>query len=183
MGEPSWDGDIAWNSLLHNDTFRIKEEEAKRLDFTGHVRAKKGGYAGIIGVFHNLHCLRRLRQTLYADYYYPNQTEAQRERDWHHNTHCLESLRTSIMCHPYLTVFPYYWSGIIEHDLSAPPNAKRECINWNRVQRLSNERALRYSDIVEKDSDAGMETNLTSDATIQTNLTSDALMETSLTHV
>ena len=48
--------------------------------------------------------------------------------------HCLETLRTSVMCHPDLTMLPYFWSEIVGHALTPRPNAVRECVDWEALQ-------------------------------------------------
>ncbi|KAK5950144.1 hypothetical protein OHC33_008859 [Knufia fluminis] len=46
-------------------------------------------------VFHQLHCLDRIRKTFHAEHYFPNDTEA--ELIWHRE-HCIDHLRQGIMC-------------------------------------------------------------------------------------
>ncbi|KAL9122791.1 MAG: hypothetical protein Q9187_000653 [Circinaria calcarea] len=85
MGEPNRESDKAWNDLLHPHGLRVFADEAARLDITESVSLPNGDFATITGFDHNLHCLRRLRQTIHESYYYPNITAEQRESNKEHN--------------------------------------------------------------------------------------------------
>uniref|UniRef100_A0A093VQ74 Uncharacterized protein n=1 Tax=Talaromyces marneffei PM1 TaxID=1077442 RepID=A0A093VQ74_TALMA len=73
FGEPSYESDIAWNKLIRPRSFRLHHDEAIRLNLTDSILAQPGeDFATELGIIHNLHCLRRIRQMLYPDYYYPD---------------------------------------------------------------------------------------------------------------
>lgn len=55
-----------------------KEDPAERLELT------QGGYLGSLGVFHELHCLRRLYWHMYDDIYFANMTAEDREYEKEH---------------------------------------------------------------------------------------------------
>jgi hypothetical protein len=44
----------------------------------------QGGYLGSLGVFHELHCLRRLYWHMYEEIYFANMTETDREDERGH---------------------------------------------------------------------------------------------------
>ncbi|OKL61612.1 hypothetical protein UA08_03613 [Talaromyces atroroseus] len=142
FGPPSDESERAWNRLIHPHGLQVFPEEAKHLNASRTVVMKNGNSLFMLGVYHNLHCLRRIRQTLQADHYYPNMTAEQKENDLEHSSHCLEALRTSMMCHPDLTTNRFYWSNRPWHDLSVRPDVKRECVNWDRLETFMRERRL-----------------------------------------
>lgn len=148
FGPPSDDSERAWNRLIHPHGLQVFPDEAKHLDASRTVVMKNGNSLFMLGVYHNLHCLRRIRQTLQADYYYPNMTAEQRENDLEHSSHCLEALRTSMMCHPDLTTNRFYWSHRPWHDLSVRPDVERECVNWERLESFIRERRYDPGDIL-----------------------------------
>jgi hypothetical protein len=43
-----------------------------------------GGYLGTIGVYHGLHCLRRLYWQLHEETYFPNRSADRRDREIEH---------------------------------------------------------------------------------------------------
>ncbi|KAK8150887.1 hypothetical protein G3M48_004564 [Beauveria asiatica] len=54
------------------------------------------GYLGTLNVYHELHCLKRLHQYTYTDYYFRDLTH---ELNRLHNEDCIDFLRRSSMCH------------------------------------------------------------------------------------
>jgi hypothetical protein len=103
-GKPSEQLDKAWHDLLNGKTAQhvnisrhylilIDEnillepeyiEHYKRLDTT--VEVPEGGrYIGTLNVFHELHCLKRIHQFMYSDYYFPDISEHQRDFNRLHN--------------------------------------------------------------------------------------------------
>ncbi|PQE28243.1 tat pathway signal sequence protein [Rutstroemia sp. NJR-2017a WRK4] len=148
---PNEASERAWNELIHpnrNHGIRLSREEAARLGIKKSILLSDGDLAVILGVHHNLHCLRRLRQSFFPAYYYPNWTAEARERDNRHNLHCLEALRTSMICQPDLAPLPFYWSGNAEHEMNVSPEVKRECIDWGRLSGYLRGRGYRKEELV-----------------------------------
>ncbi|KAG4031602.1 hypothetical protein MFRU_009g03620 [Monilinia fructicola] len=151
MGEPCDESERAWNKLIHPNRghgVRLYREEAARLDINKSILLPDNNFAVILTVHHNLHCLRRLRQSFFSDHYYPNWTEEDRADDRHHALHCLESLRSSMICQPDLAPLPYYWSGNIRHDMNASPQSKRECVNWDVFSEYLKGRSYQRSEMI-----------------------------------
>ncbi|CCD45412.1 hypothetical protein BofuT4_P044300.1 [Botrytis cinerea T4] len=133
MGEPCDESERAWNNLIHPNRghgVRLYREEAAKLDINKSILLQDNNFAVILTVHHNLHCLRRLRQSIFPEHYYANWTDEDREDDRHHQLHCLESLRSSMICQPDLAPLPYYWSGNVRHDMNASPQSKLPFKNW-----------------------------------------------------
>jgi len=148
FGSPSDASERAWNEVIHLHGLQFSPEEVEHLNNTDTLLLENGNYLFILGLYHNLHCMRRIRQTLQADHYYPDMTAEQRQHDREHTGHCLEAIRTSIMCHPDLTPNRYYWSGRPWHDLSVHPAFTRECVNWSILEDFVNERGYDPDTIV-----------------------------------
>ncbi|KAK4059869.1 hypothetical protein Trihar35433_10413 [Trichoderma harzianum] len=74
-GPPSPEIDSAWEEITAGRYFRITAEEA--IEAFGSAsdvywNDKVGGYMAGIDMFHALHCLNRLRQSFWPDYYPPS---------------------------------------------------------------------------------------------------------------
>ncbi|KAM3075817.1 hypothetical protein ACMFMG_007944 [Clarireedia jacksonii] len=151
MGEPCNESEAAWNELIHpgrQHGVRLYRDEAAMLDINKSILLPDNNFAVILTVHHNLHCLRRLRQTFYEEQYYPDWTDEEREHNREHSLHCLESLRTSMICQPDLAPLPYYWSGNEWHSMNASPQVKRECVNWDVFSEYLKSRSYNKSDLV-----------------------------------
>ncbi|CAD6448136.1 c1c74cc1-913f-4505-b64d-bfc8e105fdce [Sclerotinia trifoliorum] len=151
MGEPCDESERAWNRLIHPNRghgVRLYREEAARLDINKSILLPDNNFAVILTVHHNLHCLRRLRQSFFPEHYYANWTDEDRADDRHHALHCLESLRSSMICQPDLAPLPYYWSGNIRHDMNASPQSKRECVNWDVFSEYLKGRSYHRSEMI-----------------------------------
>jgi hypothetical protein len=60
------------------DLLATNEDPTERLELV------QGGYLASLGVFHELHCLRRLYWHMYEDIYFANTTKADREDERGH---------------------------------------------------------------------------------------------------
>ncbi|KAL9620549.1 MAG: hypothetical protein Q9160_004910 [Pyrenula sp. 1 TL-2023] len=82
-GSPGAEVDEAWSALLAPMNIRVSAEELARNNRTS-VRLQsgdeEGGYMAWLGIFHELHCVKLLRQWKYKEHYYPDIDEA-RHRD------------------------------------------------------------------------------------------------------
>lgn len=148
MGEPSDESEKAWNSLMRARGIGLKPADAARLNITDSVMLANGNFALLPAVSHNLHCIRRLRQSMYASHYYPNLTQAQSDAYRHHTLHCLEALRTSVMCHPDLTPLRYYWSHVLDHEISVTPDVAQQCVEWNYLTAFLMKFRYNHTDLV-----------------------------------
>ncbi|KAI9823489.1 MAG: hypothetical protein M1819_001343 [Sarea resinae] len=85
LGPPSDEGDAAWLALYnHNSLTQIPASDAKRLpNATAEIPEKPGHYVVGLDVFHQLHCLNRIRKLLYPDRYPEKILDA--ENRWTHD--------------------------------------------------------------------------------------------------
>lgn len=107
-GEPSPESDHAWHDLMENMTIRVSREELEAGDQTS-VALPEGGFMAWLGVFHELHCVKMLREWKYRDHYHPNLTEEEVSHKEIHADHCLEMLRSASMCHTDLSLTTFKW--------------------------------------------------------------------------
>ncbi|KAF1962131.1 hypothetical protein CC80DRAFT_487667, partial [Byssothecium circinans] len=79
-GKPRPEHDEAWAKLIEPITIKVSQKE---LDIIGEesIALKDGsGFIAETAVYHELHCIKRIRRHLYLDHYYPNMTEDARLR-------------------------------------------------------------------------------------------------------
>ncbi|KAK6840481.1 hypothetical protein PG995_016235, partial [Apiospora arundinis] len=57
--KPREDIDAAWDHLIRFQNLRFSAEEMHRLNLSSIAYSRGGGYNGMMGVFHQLHCLVR----------------------------------------------------------------------------------------------------------------------------
>ncbi|KAI0394338.1 hypothetical protein F5Y17DRAFT_428020 [Xylariaceae sp. FL0594] len=88
-------------------------------------------FAGL-SVFHELHCLKRLRQYTWADHYFPNLTEEEKHLNRLHTDHCLEILRQASMCRADTALFTIVWTEGSRYP-SADFSQEHECANFDKV--------------------------------------------------
>ncbi|BCS27851.1 oxidase ustYa family protein [Aspergillus puulaauensis] len=107
---PSDEVDAAWHDWLrdHDRLIRVSGGKVKELGLPEAVElyADPGNYAYGLGVYHQMHCLSRLRKSFYPDRYYPNATQ---HEILHHTSHCFDVLRQAILCHGDVSLV-YWWN-------------------------------------------------------------------------
>ncbi|PQE31302.1 Tat pathway signal sequence protein [Rutstroemia sp. NJR-2017a WRK4] len=157
FGEPTYESDRAWNALIYrlfdtshpiispmlvliiirNSEFRVHRDEAVRLNITDSILVQPGeDFGTMLGALHNLHCLRRIRQMLYPDYYYPDASPEETEHNRVHAFHCLESIRTSVQCYLDLNPHPYFRSKNKYHPVTVSSKVTRQCTDWQALQQI-----------------------------------------------
>ena len=149
-GAPSRDSNAAWDRLQQVRGVAVTSEEASRLNLpaTG-LLAGNGTTATLLGVQHNLHCVRFVRQVLHPSYYYLNQTVAEREERITHAGHCLEALRQSVMCTPDLTPRSVSWEDDEKGNIAVNPSVKLECLDWSSLVGWMRGRMYNLNDLWE----------------------------------
>ncbi|ORX96236.1 hypothetical protein BCR34DRAFT_460484, partial [Clohesyomyces aquaticus] len=102
-----------------------------------------GGYLGSLGVYHELHCLRRLYWNTHPETYFPNMTESQREYERGHSRHCIEALRRSLMCTANTALYTFKWDEYNTHSKQVlVSNAKRQCVKWEPLHKWASARSV-----------------------------------------
>ncbi|MCJ1327360.1 hypothetical protein MMC10_004029 [Thelotrema lepadinum] len=149
-GPPRPKLDEAWHNLLKNDNIKIPESSLHALDLTSiHVEGSSEVLASL-SAFHALHCLKKIRQMTYKEYYHANKSSAAMTREIAHSDHCIEYVREYITCKPDLSFITYHWiNDTAQHpdepQVSYPTtwdHALHECANWEAVDAWAGERRI-----------------------------------------
>ncbi|KAH8434518.1 oxidase ustYa family protein [Aspergillus melleus] len=139
-GEPSPEIDRAWSDLLRGGMVKISEDELRKMNKTS-IELKDGsGYLGYLETIHMLHCVKRIYQYQYPDYYAG--LEDLHAFEPGHWDHCLEVLRQGILCNADITVNTYYWKSATE--IHGNRTGTRKCTNWERIQEWAIDRAVEF---------------------------------------
>ncbi|KAG4438774.1 hypothetical protein IFR05_005751 [Cadophora sp. M221] len=136
---PSPEVDDAWASLFRYANIRVTKDE---VEHTGRPSIElsdgSGDYFGTLDVYHQLHCLKYIRQYVHQDYYTVRDTNVP-VKD--HVNHCIEMLRQVVMCKADTALMTYEWLP----DFPGPwPNfgIQHECVNWEKIDNWSKERSI-----------------------------------------
>ncbi|PVH72016.1 hypothetical protein DL98DRAFT_612114 [Cadophora sp. DSE1049] len=127
-GLPSPAVDDAWHSLLEGLNIAFEPSEADLGNSTFQWPGS-GDYFSGLEVFHSLHCLNRLREALYPEYYNtpPNSNNPSRQN---HLGHCINHLRQAIQCHSDLTPMEWY---LIGNRIILKTDTSHMCRNFDRI--------------------------------------------------
>ncbi|KAJ7452806.1 hypothetical protein FB451DRAFT_1409109 [Mycena latifolia] len=132
--------DEMWDNLYNGGISRITKEEAARLP-------NKTQALVILGVFHELHCLNKIRMALDPDYYpearvsttsnfIPSQKDATL-----HISHCLDYLRQAAMCHGDTSAVVLQWD-YSENKVKTAVNVAHTCRKFDKLQDWAKERMM-----------------------------------------
>ena len=142
IGVPSPKVDGAWNTLFGNMSLRFTAEELARTSQSS-VALPDGGHLAWLGVYHELHCVKVLRQANYREHYHPNLTDQELRDLQVHADHCIDQLREALMCHgdtESLTTF--IWSDRWEKPLLSPQRPQHRCLDWDAMVASMRERIV-----------------------------------------
>ncbi|KAI0907414.1 hypothetical protein F4824DRAFT_391668 [Ustulina deusta] len=144
-GYPSPVSDAAWNALIEGINLKIFPEEMSKLDQTSLEMKDGTGYLATLGVYHELHCIKRLRRWFYRDYYYPNATELEYNERMTHAEHCLEFIRQAAVCHGDITITSFKWLHDAAGHVIEPTTkegALHRCVRWDRLSDWAKSRRV-----------------------------------------
>ncbi|KAH9225908.1 hypothetical protein K456DRAFT_1743165 [Colletotrichum gloeosporioides 23] len=141
-GEPRPEVDQAWKDLLQYNNIRVSDGWVHRWGREHEaVKLPDGGYLGMLSVFHELHCIKRLYQTLSPEYYFPNATDKEIAINREHNQHCLEVLRMGAACRGDISIITHMWT-----DKDAQPivnqTAPHQCVDFSKVMEYSRDNTV-----------------------------------------
>ncbi|KAH7069969.1 hypothetical protein BKA63DRAFT_92591 [Paraphoma chrysanthemicola] len=145
-GLPSPKIDTAWHHLLEPTTIRVTASELARSNQSSIELPVGGGYMAWLGVFHELHCIKMIRQWVYRDYYHPNLTSDDFEELSIHADHCLDILRSAAMCHGDTTLTTFGWANKSKPMLNTRPIDHR-CVDWSELMKSVEERVVGREEI------------------------------------
>ncbi|QKX64647.1 uncharacterized protein TRUGW13939_11823 [Talaromyces rugulosus] len=127
-GPPSDELDHAWHQLFINSNVRVTADDLAQINKTSvPVTDDKGGFYAIPDVYHQLHCLKFLRQVIYKDYY-----NIEKPTTPIHIDHCIDNLRQNLMCKGDVSLVTFSW---VDNDRAPKPNfeVEHECVNWEKM--------------------------------------------------
>ncbi|KAK4107237.1 hypothetical protein N656DRAFT_849603 [Canariomyces notabilis] len=162
--EPSDELDMAWKDLLYAINIRITPSELDELgeNKTNRVQVNGGDYAGVLGVYHHLHCLNNLRRLIHWDYYGPRLANTKHPEGFakEHSNHCIDAMRQTLLCHANTAIYTVEYTGNprspVGRDLKS--RAVTKCVNWDALNGWARQRALvpgQYSYILRPTNQAG----------------------------
>ncbi|KAI0392419.1 hypothetical protein F5Y17DRAFT_459925 [Xylariaceae sp. FL0594] len=136
VGPPSPEIDAAWEHIIPGEAMDLMGEEAKTI--VGTTYQKPGGWwVQGVEVFHQLHCLNRIRKTLDIDYYGMND-------DPHtyrlHLEHCIDALRQSFMCTADISGFQVEWNEKFHRARPVFGGITHTCRNFEKIRAWAAER-------------------------------------------
>ncbi|KAF7345278.1 hypothetical protein MSAN_01904500 [Mycena sanguinolenta] len=140
--------DLMWSDLYNYGVSRITKEEAARLPNKTHaIPGDPGHYIAELDVFHNIHCLNKVRMALDPDYYPDwristsnNYIPAQKDAT-EHISHCIDWLRQSIMCHVDTSVIVWQWNSRA-NESQVKGNVAHTCRRFDKITEWAKERVL-----------------------------------------
>ncbi|KGO69687.1 Protein of unknown function DUF3328 [Penicillium italicum] len=141
-GNPRPEIDKNWHDLLNAENIIIEPEVMKHYgrEDIGVALPEGGGYIGTLNVYHELHCIKRLYQFSYPEYYFPNMTKEENEVNRLHNEHCLDFLRQASMCHGDVGLITFQWSPTSR--IPVANATTHECVNWKAIDEWTKERTV-----------------------------------------
>ncbi|KAL8243965.1 hypothetical protein R6Q59_010223 [Mikania micrantha] len=134
-GKPNDANNAAWEYLYDFGLSRIPiESAAKLVNRTVPIPGDPGYYIVSLDVFHELHCLNKIRQLIWRGEPDPDDPAMQME----HIDHCIDMLRQNIMCSSDITPFPFIWNKELQR--SRPVGKiQRTCRDFEAVRRWAME--------------------------------------------
>ncbi|KAI0602836.1 hypothetical protein F4775DRAFT_587370 [Biscogniauxia sp. FL1348] len=143
-GEPRKELDDAWTELIKPMTIKISAQELAQLGEPSIALKDGSGYLAELAVFHELHCVKRIRHHLHLDYYYGNMTADEEARERDHMDHCLEYWREAAICRGDPTLATFQWH---EGRPFSKVHSVHECVNWDKLRRWAEDRMVDTSDL------------------------------------
>ncbi|KAI1203628.1 hypothetical protein F5X97DRAFT_340768 [Nemania serpens] len=140
VGGPTPQADKAWNDLIDLSNIKIPSSDIARAGLTSIPIPDEPDMSwASLGVIHELHCLSRLRMSIWTDHYYADFSDEERELNRAHSDHCLDYLRQAAMCHGDVSLTTYRWtddSPLPVADFASP----KVCVNWDALADWQRER-------------------------------------------
>lgn len=147
-GEPTPESDEAWHTLLNNMSVRVTGEELARHNQTS-VELPGGGYLAWLGVFHELHCVKMLRQWSWREHYFPNMTAHEHRHQMVHIDHCLDWLRNAAICGADTSALAVFkWDEKLPHPMLNTKRVSHRCVDWDALMRSHEDRVVSRDEIV-----------------------------------
>ncbi|KAK3688837.1 hypothetical protein B0T22DRAFT_162549 [Podospora appendiculata] len=146
IGQPRPELDQAWREIIAPITIKVSGDELARFsEGDSSIAFKDGsGYLAEMGVYHELHCIKRVRRYLHLEHYYPNMTDADRVIEDLHIEHCLEYWRQSVMCRGDTTLGTFFWRA--DGMATSHVYTDNECVDWHALDTWARKRMVDTAD-------------------------------------
>ncbi|KAF2797785.1 hypothetical protein K505DRAFT_372183 [Melanomma pulvis-pyrius CBS 109.77] len=137
--------DAKWSELVRPMAMKITAEELSKIGEPSIAFKDGSGYLTEMAVFHELHCIKRMRRHFHLKFYYGNATEDEdfMNREWQHMDHCLEYWREAAMCRGDPTLTTFVWN---EGRPFSKVHSTHECVNWDQLYTFAESRMVDVSD-------------------------------------
>ncbi|SMR45908.1 unnamed protein product [Zymoseptoria tritici ST99CH_3D1] len=130
-GDPRPQLETAWHHLLQHINIRVSKSDLDDVNLTSLELSDGSGYVAQPSVFHELHCIKRIRHWVYKDHYLSGLSEHEALNWKGHIDHCIEMLRSSAMCRGDTALTTFHW---LHQDGMPRPSAQdlsyHECVRW-----------------------------------------------------
>ncbi|KAF2260274.1 hypothetical protein CC78DRAFT_501936 [Lojkania enalia] len=145
-GSPRPELDKAWHDILDPITIKVTADELFQFaEGDSSIALKDGsGYIAEMGVYHELHCVKRIRRYIHLEHYYPNMTAEDRIVEDKHIDHCLEYWREAAMCRGDVTLGTYFWRE--DGFPTSQVYTDNECIDWRALDTWARKRMVDMTD-------------------------------------
>ncbi|CAI6332296.1 unnamed protein product [Periconia digitata] len=140
-GKPRASLEKEWHRLLEGTTIRVSEEELRASNQSSVALPEGGGYMAWLGVYHELHCIKMIRQWIYRDHYHTDLPEKDVPHWSIHADHCLDLLRSAAMCHGDTTLTTFGWAEQTKPMLNTRP-IDHECVDWEKLTESVKDRVV-----------------------------------------
>ncbi|KAH3953682.1 hypothetical protein HBH53_031740 [Parastagonospora nodorum] len=144
---PSSEVDKAWDDLVRPIYFSATEEEVKSSNEEPDDTVSlldRDGYLGTIGVYHGLHCMRRIYWHLHEDTYFKNRTAEARAVEIVHARHCLGVVVNDLMCNADTALYTFGYYPDRDPIPRLKSGASRQCLKWDPFHQWATDRAPGY---------------------------------------
>ncbi|MCJ1285827.1 hypothetical protein MMC26_005168 [Xylographa opegraphella] len=146
-GPPSPQLDMAWQNILENINIRVSKTELDIAHQTSVELPEGGGYLSWLGAFHELHCLKFVRQWTYKDHYHPNLTVEEVVHYQEHSDHCIEYLRQAAICHGDTSLVGFKWEREKQKPVMSLRRSPHMCIDWEQLMSSLKERVVDHDEL------------------------------------
>ncbi|KAF2684870.1 hypothetical protein K458DRAFT_431144 [Lentithecium fluviatile CBS 122367] len=134
--------DKAWHRLLAGMNIAVSNEWLDPFGAETIPLADNSGMLVQLGIYHELHCLKKLKRWNYRSHYYGNLSDADLNEEEIHVEHCLEWLRVAALCRSDTTLTTFQWEGANGSRLATEYPIPRMCVDSEQVMQWSEERAV-----------------------------------------
>ncbi|KAI1759590.1 hypothetical protein GGR53DRAFT_527080 [Hypoxylon sp. FL1150] len=140
--KPGPELDSAWSNQLSGMNIAVSEVWLRPYNVDSVHLADGSGVLAQLGVYHELHCLKKIKHWIYRSYYYGNTSAINLEEEEAHIEHCLEWLRVAALCRGDTTLTTFRWGGEKGQYLETEYPIPRACVNGEKILEWSEKHAV-----------------------------------------